>query len=121
MNNKGVSFGKALSSCFVRAPWFGPLAFPPRIYSSWRACFTILLRRNFWLLVGFIIPALPSQSFFACSTATAIMIELTRGLSEENLFTRDCGMGEERRLLNFCYPVPMPGSIRKSIRLWSRP
>jgi hypothetical protein len=183
IDEKRADFGKALSSCFVQDPWFGPLAFSlvatllfyyPSIrngsrdadflyggngigfYGPYLVDLKYLLPRCNFVALDFshfnasadfftshllfvacvlcnspetkfqvagriLIPALPSHSFFACPTATAITIELTRGLSDENLFTRDCGMGQERRLLNFCHPVPMPGSIRKTIRLSSRP
>ena len=59
-----------------------------------------------------------SATLVACSTATAMTIEPSRGLSEENLLATVCGMDEEKRwrlLLNLYHAVPMPGWIRKAI------
>jgi hypothetical protein len=59
-----------------------------------------------------------SATVVACSTATAMTIEPSRGLTEENLLATVSGMDEEKRwrlLLDLYHSVPMPGWIRKSI------
>jgi hypothetical protein len=59
-----------------------------------------------------------SATVVACSTATAMTIEPSRGLSEENLLATVSGMDEEKRwrlLLDLYHSVPMPGWIRKSL------
>ena len=74
-----------------------------------------------------LVPSLSRHSFFACSTATAMTIEPTQGLTEENLFTTVYGMGSGGLPLNRYYGIPMPDKIRKAIsirqliRLSSRP
>jgi hypothetical protein len=59
-----------------------------------------------------------SATVVACSTATAMTVEPSRGLTEENLLATVCGMEEEKRwrlLLNLYHAVPMPAWIRNSI------
>jgi len=59
-----------------------------------------------------------SATVVNCSTATAMTVEPSRGLTEENLLATVCGMEEEKRwrlLLNLYHAVPMPGWIRNSI------
>jgi hypothetical protein len=59
-----------------------------------------------------------SAMVVACSTANAMTIEPSRGLTAENLLATVCGMEEEKRwrlLLNLYHSVPIPEWIRKSV------
>jgi hypothetical protein len=186
IGKKRAGLGKAFSSCFVLAPWFGPTAFSllatflfyyPSIrngsqdagflyggdvigfYWPYLAKLQYLLSRHHFVALDFgqfnassdffltanffpchplfVLWALCSSpetttfqeagrilalglaihSFIACSTATAMTIEPTQGLTEENLFTTVCGMGAERLPLNRYYGIPMPDKIRKAISI----
>jgi len=54
----------------------------------------------------------------SCTTATAMNMEPSRGLNEDNMLSTVIGMEQEKRwrlLLNLYHSAPMPGWVRKSV------
>lgn len=75
------------------------------------------------LMTPILDPISSSASVIACNTATAMSMEPSRGLTEENLLSTVIGMEQEKRwrlLLNLYHAVPMPGWLRSTITVFRR-